>query len=596
VAPHPTVIIAGDIGGTSTRLALFELSGDGTRPLIEKVYRSREHAGLEEIVQAFIAENHVRVAAACFGIAGPVRAGEVQTPNLPWTVRAANIAQRLELDSVHLINDLEANAWGVGALEAHDFAVLNEGNPATGNAAVIAAGTGLGEAGLYWDGRQHLPFACEGGHADFAPRNALEFDLLTYLAARHDRVSYERVVSGPGLHNLYTFLRDTKRGAESPELANAIMHSDPAAAISQAALNGSSELASRALDLFVSLYGAEAGNLALKMMSVAGMYIGGGIAPKILPRLKSPTFMEAFGSKGRMRRVLEAMPVRIVLNDKAALLGAARFASHAYAGANPIASVASGAGVRRYAEVRVLANAAAMARAGAEMFVAHARQAVEDRGRFNAALSGGSTPRALFKLLATDPALRDAMPWNQVHLFWGDERHVPPDAAESNYRMTREALLDHVPIPHENVHPMVRVLAEADVVASDYERELVRFFSLREGALPVFDLVLLGMGADAHTASLFPDSPALSERERLVVANWIEKFQAFRVTLSAAVLNAGRVVLFLVSGADKAQALSQVLHGPRDPLRFPAQLIDPREGRLLWLVDQAAAGMLSTRA
>ena len=163
MASHPALIIAGDIGGTSTRLALFEPTDGRPRIAIEKVYRSREFPGLEEIVQLFIAENRVRVAAACFGIAGPVRAAEVQTPNLPWTVRAAALAQRLELETAHLINDLEANAWGIGALGPEDFLVLNEGNPTTGNAAVIAAGTGLGEAGLYWDGHQHLPFACEGG-------------------------------------------------------------------------------------------------------------------------------------------------------------------------------------------------------------------------------------------------------------------------------------------------------------------------------------------------------------------------------------------------------------------------------------------------
>jgi glucokinase len=593
VAPHPVVIIAGDIGGTSTRLALFEPTDGRPRPVVEKVYRSRERSGLEEIVQAFVAEHHVSVVAACFGIAGPVRGGEVKTPNLPWTVRSVSVAERLRLESVHLINDLEANAWGVGALDAEDFAVLSEGAPAPGNSAVIAAGTGLGEAGLYWDGEQHLPFACEGGHADFAPRNALESELLSYLADRYDRVSYERVVSGPGLYNIYQFLRDTQRGTESPELAQAIMNSDPAASISQAALAGKSELASRALDLFVSLYGAEAGNLALKLMAVSGVYVGGGIAPKILARLKTPTFMEAFMAKGRMRRLLEAMPVRIVLNDKAALLGAARFACRTLAATKPAARSAHTGVRRKYAEVRVLADAATMARAGAELFVMQARQAVEARGRFSVALSGGSTPRALYTLLATDPRLRDAVPWNQVYLFWGDERHVPRDSAESNYRMTREALLDHVPIPAENVHPIVRHSAEATDLAHAYQLELERFFHLSAGALPVFDLVLLGLGADAHTASLFPETAAVNERAQLVVANWVEKFAAFRITLSAPVLNAGRLVVFVVSGADKAPALSQCLSGARDPMRMPAQLIDPPEGRLLWVVDQAAAGMLS---
>ena len=592
MASHSDLIIAGDIGGTSTRLALFEPAADGLRIRNEKVYRSREYPGLEEIVHLFIAENRVRVAAACFGIAGPVREGEVQTPNLPWTVRAATLAQRLDLETAHLINDLEANAWGIGALAADDFLVLNEGSPTTGNAAVIAAGTGLGEAGLYWDGQRHLPFACEGGHADFAPRNALEFELLTYLAARHDRVSYERVVSGPGLYNIYRFLRDTKRGVESPELAAAIARMDPPAAIGQAAMDGTSDLASRALDFMVSIYGAEAGNLALKMMAVAGVYIGGGVAPRILARLRMPTFMDAFLAKGRMRRLLEAMPVRVVLNDKAALLGAARCAARACAATKSAPSVAPRAR-RRITEVRVLSDTQAMAQAAAELFVRHARHAVEARGRFCVALSGGSTPRALFTLLATEPALRDAMPWNQTHLYWGDERHVAPDAAESNYRMTREALIDRVPIPRENIHPMVPAPGEAAELARAYQEMLERSFALTEGMLPSFDLVLLGMGADGHTASLFPDSPALAESTQFVVANWIERFSAFRITLTAPAINAARAVVFLVSGADKAKTLSEVLQGPDDARRLPAQLIDPHTGTLLWLVDRAAAGMLS---
>ena len=594
MAAHSQLIIAGDIGGTSARLALLEPNADKPQLAIETVYSSREYAGLEDVVQAFVAQHGARVAAACFGIAGPVRAGQVQTPNLPWTVRAASVAARLGLDAVavHLINDLEANAWGIGALAPEDFAVLNPGRPATGNAAVIAAGTGLGEAGLYWDGHKHVPFACEGGHTDFAPRSGLEFELFEYLAARHDRVSYERVVSGPGLQNIYEFLRDTERGVESPQLAAAMMRMDPPAAIGAAALDGTSPLASHALDLLISVYGAEAGNLALKMMAVAGVYIGGGIAPRILARLQTPTFMDAFLAKGRMRPLLEAMPVKVVLNDKAGLLGAARFASRAYTAAQASAR-SSSTTPRRLAEVRVLADVGAMARAAAELFVQHARSAVEARGRFTAALSGGSTPRALFSLLADDPELRSLTPWNHVHLFWGDERHVPPDAAESNFRMTREALLDRVQIPAENIHPIVPAFAQAADLARAYELELTRFFSLSAGAPPTFDLVLLGMGADGHTASLFPDSPALAEQNQLVIANWIERFSAHRITLSALALNAARAVVFLVSGADKAGTLHEVLHGPYEPHRLPAQLIDPQRGPLIWLVDRVAAGMLA---
>jgi 6-phosphogluconolactonase len=240
----------------------------------------------------------------------------------------------------------------------------------------------------------------------------------------------------------------------------------------------------------------------------------------------------------------------------------------------------------------VLPDASALARTAAELFVRHARAAVEARGRFAVALSGGSTPRALFNRLAGDAELRDALPWNQTHLFWGDERCVPPDSPESNYRMAREALLDLVPIPPENVHPMVRAMGEPAELALAYEQELERAFALDDDEPPTFDLVLLGMGADGHTASLFPHSPALGERRRRVVANWIDKLSAFRITLTAPVFNAARAVVFLVSGADKAQTLARVLHAPYDHFELPAQLVDPQAGTLVWLVDRAADGML----
>jgi glucokinase len=238
------------------------------------------------------------------------------------------VARELGLKSVGLINDLEANAWGIAVLEAKDLVVLNEGAAdASGNAAIISAGTGLGEAGLYWDGKQHRPFATEGGHTDFAPRSRLEMDLLEYLLKEFQRVSYERVVSGPGLLNIYRFLRDAGRGEEPGWLARRMRGEDPAAVISRAALDGESDLCAQALDLFVSMYGAEAGNLALKVMATGGVFLGGGIAPRIIRKLEEPAFLNAFTAKGRMKPLLQAMPVRVILNDKTALLGAARFAT-----------------------------------------------------------------------------------------------------------------------------------------------------------------------------------------------------------------------------------------------------------------------------
>ncbi len=322
------MILAGDIGGTSTRLALFEQSGDRERIIIEKVYSSPAHAGLEEIVRKFITEHPSNITAAAFGIAGPVRNGRVQTPNLAWIVDSVVVARALELESVRLLNDLEANAWGIAALADSDFVTLQAGTPGvTGNQAVIAAGTGLGQAGLYWDGAQHRPFATEGGHGDFAPRDDTEMRVLAFLLKDYDRVSVERLISGPGLHNIFRALQGIAGRSADAALDALLAGDDPAAAISRAALSNSHPIAVQALDLFVRLYGAEAGNLALKMMATGGVFIGGGIAPRIIGKMTGGPFIEAFLAKGRMRALMEAMPVKVILNDKAALLGAARFAA-----------------------------------------------------------------------------------------------------------------------------------------------------------------------------------------------------------------------------------------------------------------------------
>jgi glucokinase len=311
------MLLAGDVGGTNTRLGWFVIErGRPVARMVDK-YPSRDHAGLVE--------------GAAFGVAGPVRAGRVETSNLPWVVVAADLARALGLPAVELLNDLEANTHGIAALGPDDVHTLAPGGAhAVGNIAVIAAGTGLGEAGAYWDGRCHHPFACEGGHGDFAPADALEDALLAHLRTRiGPHVSWERVVSGPGLVNLYEFLRDTGRGAEEPGLRAALSRDDPAAVIAHAALADESPLCVAALERFAALYGAEAGNLALKVMATGGVYLGGGIAPQILPFLETRGFLPAFRAKGRMRSLLEAMPVRVILNDATALLGAARCAATA---------------------------------------------------------------------------------------------------------------------------------------------------------------------------------------------------------------------------------------------------------------------------
>ncbi len=321
------MILAGDIGGTNARLAVFDVL-DGRFSLISaSVFPSREYSSLDEIVSKFVRTANVHPHAACFGVAGPVRNGRVEASNLPWIIESKRLAEELDLKKALLINDLEANAWGIAFLDPADLVSLNQvkGTP-VGNQAVISAGTGLGEAGMYWDGTKHLVFASEGGHADFAPRNELETELLRYLRVRFGHVSYERIVSGPGLVNVFNFVRDTERGVEPKWLADEMLHSDPAAAISRAAIDGKCGLSEQAIDLFVSIYGAEAGNLALKIMATGGIYLGGGIAPKMLPKLAGPLFMEGFLSKGRMQHLLEAIPVRVITNDRVALLGAARFA------------------------------------------------------------------------------------------------------------------------------------------------------------------------------------------------------------------------------------------------------------------------------
>lgn len=323
------MILAGDIGGTNTRLALVQApNGEDMTIVAEKTFPSRERTSLEAVIAEFLTLHPADLACASIGIAGPVRDGRCEATNLPWVVDSRIVAKRLRLKRVGLINDLEANAHGIAVLQNKDFVVLNKGaRNAKGNRAIISAGTGLGEAGMYWDGAEHRPFASEGGHTDFAPRSHLEMELLGYCMSRYRRVSYERLVSGPGLACIYGFLRDTGKGEEPGWLAEMVRHGDPAPVISQCALEGKSALCLQTLELFVSLYGAEAGNLALKILATGGVYLGGGIAPKIIAKLKEPGFMNAFTAKGRMRPLLQDMPVRVVMNPKTALLGAARHAA-----------------------------------------------------------------------------------------------------------------------------------------------------------------------------------------------------------------------------------------------------------------------------
>jgi glucokinase len=322
------MILAGEIGGTRIRLAAFETESNKLQPVVEKIYPSQEQpGGLSGLVANFIKAEGIPVQSACFGVAGPVRGGRSKISNLSWTIDSRELAEQLKLNSVGLINDLEAYAYGIDALESKDFITLSEGSDdAEGNRAVISARTGLGVAGLYWDGFRHHPFACEGGHADFAPRNRLEMELADYLRTKYGHVSCERILSGPGIKNVYDFLRDTKTVDEPQWLRDQLKDApDPPALISGIALEGKAPICDQTLSMFVSIYGAATGNCALNFMSRGGIFIGSSIAAKIVPKMKEPIFMQSFLDKGRMESVLREMPVRIVLNDDAGIIGAARF-------------------------------------------------------------------------------------------------------------------------------------------------------------------------------------------------------------------------------------------------------------------------------
>jgi glucokinase len=322
------VIVAGDIGGTNARLATFEVQAGRLLLVKEKIYPSRSAPDLETIVRRFVDEARPSATAAALGVAGPVKDGRIETPNLPWVVDARRLADILAVPKVTLLNDLKANAYGLRHLGPTDFAILQSGaHDALGNQAILSAGTGLGCAGLYWDGQRHRPFATEGGHADFATRTSLESELREHIAKEKGRVSAERILSGGGLVRVYRFLRERSGVPEPAALTERMANEDPAAVVSKTAMEGADPVCVSALDLFVAAYGAEAGNVALRMLATGGVFLGGGIAPKILPRIQGDSaFMDAFLDKGRMRPLLETIPVLVVLNDRAALWGAAHCA------------------------------------------------------------------------------------------------------------------------------------------------------------------------------------------------------------------------------------------------------------------------------
>ena len=318
------LIVAGDIGGTKTYLAAFDPNAHDFSPVAERRYETILYASAGALLAAFTAETDTHAAHVVLGVPGPVRQLPVRAVNLPWFIDPDEISTALGGVEVHLLNDLQATSYGTLALTTDDLYPLNKGSEdKEGNIAVVAAGTGLGEGGLCWTGDRYQSIASEGGHASFAPTSELEIDLWRYLNQRHGHVSWERVVAGPGLASIYDFLRNRQPERESAALKKELEQGDRSDTISRAGLEQHCELAVEALDLYTYLYGCEAGNLALKLMSSGGVFVGGGIAPKILGKLRDGRFMEGFISKGRMGEPLEDIPVQVVLNDKTALLGAA---------------------------------------------------------------------------------------------------------------------------------------------------------------------------------------------------------------------------------------------------------------------------------
>jgi glucokinase len=322
------MILAADIGGTKVNLALFRQEGEHLEMVDSAKFESRNYSGLEEILDEFRQKKHPEIERAGFGIAGPVKDGKCEVTNLPWVVDVESLKKHLGLESVWLINDLAAMACSVPFLTATEFDVLQEGEgEANGRIAVLAAGTGLGEAFLVPDkSGRYLILDTEGGHCDFSPRTKLEVELLLHLTEKFGRTSIERVLSGPGLNNIYRFLIERGLYEEPAWLTQELQDNDPGLVITKNGLDNKSPACHKALEMFVTLYGAIAGNLVLQLLTRGGLYIGGGIAPKILPLLKSGLFMESFYSKGRFKFLMREFPVKVILNDHASLIGVAHYA------------------------------------------------------------------------------------------------------------------------------------------------------------------------------------------------------------------------------------------------------------------------------
>ena len=315
-------VLAGDVGGTKTNLAIFEMKKGQLFLKREKSYKTNDHNSLFEIIKNFQDEEMPIIDSMCLGVAGPVTKGKVHGTNFPWDIDTEELIKEFRLESVFLINDMQANAYGLAMLQEEDFDRLKYGSKIAGNAVIISPGTGLGEAGLYWDGEAYHPFATEGGHCDFSPRNDFDLEIWQYFQQKYGHVSWERILSGQGIRDMYQLIRNVSGEMETDAFKTKMKMEDPAAVITKTALEGSDAVCRETLDLFVRFLAIETAQLALKFKATGGIYIGGGILPKIIKGMNREVFNNNFMQSGRMNSLLQMVPISVILNENTALLGA----------------------------------------------------------------------------------------------------------------------------------------------------------------------------------------------------------------------------------------------------------------------------------
>ncbi|HEX4372474.1 MAG TPA: glucokinase [Puia sp.] len=323
-------VLAGDVGGTKTNLAIFKATKNSVKVVLEKKYHSAKYKSCIDIIEQFIKEEKLsKPDRICLGVAGPVVQGKVEITNLNWDLDIKDLMQRLSVTEVSLINDLEATAYGLAALTTKDLITIHKGNEKNkGNIAIIAPGTGLGEAGLFWDGNAYHPFPTEGGHTDFCPRSETDFELHRFLQKKYGTVSWEKVIAGPGIHDIYLFLNSKTKIKQPAWITNAFKKDDPSSVISHAALHNKDKVCEETMQFFVRFLARESSNLVLKMKATGGLFLGGGIPPKIAPLLKRKSFFENYLNCDRMQNLVKDVPIKIMANDKTALLGAAYYGAY----------------------------------------------------------------------------------------------------------------------------------------------------------------------------------------------------------------------------------------------------------------------------